>query len=197
MMREPEDDYIDIETPGQKVRLLALIWGFAEAIVFFVAPAVLVSYVALRHGVFQGLFIGVFVTGAATLGGVILYVAAGYQYAEIQGVLLQVPGVTAEGFRFARAEMKALDALAVLSAAYNTLVPFKLFAAEAKAAGVPAVTFILATLFHYLSRVFLAALVAGTAGLILKHFVRRRTLVAIWAAVWIVAYALYFGRFYF
>ena len=196
MRPDADEDYIDIATPGLRMRFLALIWGFAEANLFFLAPSILISYVALRHGVFQGLFIGVFVTGAATMGGLVLYMAAGYQYAEIQAVLLQVPGVTADGIRAARADLKSIDALAVLAAAYNSFTPYKVFALEAKAAGVPAFTFVLASFFHYMSRAFLAALVAGAAGMVLKFFLPRRVLILIWAGVWVVAYGLYFGRFY-
>lgn len=191
-----DDETIDIETPGMLLRFLALVWGLAEATLFFLAPSILVSYVALRHGVFQGLFVGAFVAGGATLGGILLYLASSYQQAEVQALLLQLPGVNVEGLRQALTAMQKLDALAVLASAYNSLVPYKVYAAEAKAAAVPGFTFGLATIFHYLSRVFLAALIAGGLGMVLKYFLRRRTIVAIWAMIWIAAYGLYFGRFY-
>lgn len=189
---EMQDPLPPLRWPG---KIVAAVWAFADATVFFIVPDIWLTYVGLKHGTFAALLAGLFVTLGGVIGGLALFFFASSEPAEARNILLMLPAVNAEALQDARALLARWDAIAVVGNPYS-LMPFKVLAVEAPAAKVQPLLFGLATFFAYLSRAFLIALIAGFLGWLFRRTFGVRRLV-IWAMLfWAVMYALFFVRFY-
>lgn len=62
--------------------LMAGIWGFAEATFFFIIPDVILTLIAM-HGLRRGMTACLIALFGAMLGGIVIYFAATYDFAEI------------------------------------------------------------------------------------------------------------------
>jgi membrane protein YqaA with SNARE-associated domain len=177
---------------GMGVAALALLfaWGFAEATVFFVVVDVAVSWIALRRGLKQGLAAAVAAAAGALAGVALLYAWAAREPAAGLALVDAVPFVTAELIQGMRADLAERGVVAVFAAA-ATGVPIKIAAALAPGAGIAPAPFLLAAAVQRLGRFAAVALLAAVLVRFLRRRLSERTLLALWAAFWILFYALY------
>lgn len=171
---------------------LALIWGAAEALFFFIVPDVLTSRAALRSGRLGALSCLTALAGAL-FGGALLYLATlspewreGYLRA-----VDRIPGVNAGIIELARADLAADGGWALFAGATDG-IPYKLYAAQAGAAGVGFAWFMAATLAARLGRF---ALVTGAVWAINRGLAGRlglRPRLWLHAAAWMLFYGFYF-----
>ncbi|MCA1299950.1 hypothetical protein [Stappia indica] len=177
---------------GNKLAFLAAaLWGFAEAIVFFTVPDVLLSFLAqtsLRRALIASLWT---VVGACT-GGALLYVLALSHPDAADALLLAVPGVFPE--LIARAGT-LLDGglLPGLVTGSLTGVPYKIFAVEAARSETPLALFLLASLPARLLRFTLSCLASWLIFAKLLAGVSLWTRRLLLAAFWLVFYAAYYA----
>jgi membrane protein YqaA with SNARE-associated domain len=171
-------------------RLLAALWGFAEATLFFIVPDVLLSWLALRDRRTALVACG-FALGGALAGGLLMYAwgAAG-PAAAVQAVE-QVPAIGADMLARVRGELAQQGAWATLFGPISG-TPYKTYAIQAHGAGVSVWAFALVSVpargLRFVLVALLAEFVARRAFPRLGLHARRMVL----AAVWIAFYAFYF-----
>jgi membrane protein YqaA with SNARE-associated domain len=101
-----------------------------------------------------------------------------------------VPFVTTELIDSLRADLREQGVVAVLVAG-ATGVPIKIAAALAPGLGMAPAPFLLAGAVQRVARFTAVALLAGGIASMLRRRVSQRTLLALWAAFWVLFYALY------
>jgi membrane protein YqaA with SNARE-associated domain len=169
----------------------ALLWGFAEATVFFIVPDVLLTLVALvapRRAVAAI----VAALAGAMAGGALMHRHAAVDPAAARALVDAVPAVTAAVLERARALLADGLFEGMVRGSVSGL-PFKIFAVETGAEGGGLGAFLAAALPARALRFALA--VAATRALALTVFRKLpiRGLIAVWAVFWIVLYAVYFS----
>lgn len=176
--------------PG-RLDLAAFLWGLAEASVFFVVPDVLLTATAVAGRHRAALFACLWATGGALLGGAAVYLAAVRDAETVLSVIGSVPAISPAMIEDVRADL-AHDGLAALFLGALTGVPYKIFAAQAPAAGIGLGAFLLASLPARLGRFVLTVAIAAMLDRILARRILRRTRLALLAGLWLVLYAFYF-----
>jgi membrane protein YqaA with SNARE-associated domain len=169
---------------------LALVWGFAEATVFFIVPDVLISRVALRD--LRGALVasGWALVGSL-LGGTVLWFAATH---GAVGPLLRgfayLPGISLDLIAHTGQALYDTGARAILTGGFIGQ-PYKLFAAHAGAQEMALSSFLAASAAARLLRFAASALLGRLAGRALQNqpvSVMLRLHLLAWAAF----YLLYF-----
>ena len=178
---------------GRPGLLLALAWGFAEATVFFVIPDVFLSYVAILdwRSTWRHILAAI---GGALLGGAMLFHWSRVDPQMARSVVARVPFITEEMFARAAESLKVHGLTGIFIGSFSGL-PYKLYAVEAPTYFSSA-EFLLATPPARFVRFFLVWMGFGAAGAWLKknYAVRTSRLAKIHAFLWIVSYAIYWGR---
>jgi len=168
----------------------ALVWGFAEATLFFIVPDVLLTLVAViapRRAVAATLA----ALAGAMAGGALMHRYAAADPAAARALVDAVPAVTGAVVDRARALLAGGLFEGMVRGSVSGL-PFKIFAVETGAEGGGLGVFIAAALPARALRFALAVTVTRTLVLTVFRSVPHRGQIAIWAAFWIVLYAVYF-----
>lgn len=171
---------------------LALAWGFAEAVLFFVIPDVWIGYVAL-HGLRQGLLAGAWALAGALAGGAVVYLAAHHDPLRVLSLYEQLPAI--DGGLVFRA-IGHLDVSGGPGMVFGgfTGVPYKLYAASAEAAGMALPVFLSWSALARGLRFAAFALAAGLLARWLRPRIGTAKLRAAWLAACVAGYALYWTR---
>ena len=170
----------------------ALLWGFAEATLFFIVPDVWISFVAMRRGWKTGVLAACLACIGALIGGAIMYAWGSRDAATARHVLDMIPAISPGMIWMTGYEMRDLGLVSMILGAF-TGVPFKIYAVEAGALKAGLTPFLLMALAARLTRFVLAALFAAVAAQGLRHFLSERTILLLLAAFWILFYAWYFA----
>lgn len=169
----------------------ALLWGFAEATVFFIVPDVLLTLVAMIAP--RRVVVAVLAALAGAMaGGALMHRFAAADPAAARALVDAVPAVTGAVVDRTRALLAGGLFEGMVRGSVSGL-PFKIFAVETGAEGGGLAAFLAAALPARALRFALA--VAATRALALTVFGKLpiRGLIAVWAAYWIVLYAVYFS----
>lgn len=172
--------------------ILALAWGFAEAIAFPVVPDVLLGIFALaapRRAV--PVFLAA--VGGALVGSVVLAALAAADPAAIRGLLLTLPGIHVGMLDDAARATASGDPLAL--ALFGPGTPLKVYTAAwiAGAGSVPGL--LLAIAINRVTRIVPGVATLAIAGIVAPGWVRRhgRAVTLGYAAFWIGLYAWYWA----
>lgn len=76
----------------KRINLLAFLWGFAEATLFFIVPDVLLSLVGLQN-LRKGTIAAIYALFGAVLGGIAMFVWGMWQLERIVVVLDSIPAI--------------------------------------------------------------------------------------------------------
>lgn len=169
----------------------AAVWGLAEATVFFIVPDVLLTFLAqtsLRRVLAASLAAAL----GALAGGAVLY---GFVLAapETASAMLQaVPDVSPELVSRVAALLDGGLFTGLVAGAFSG-APYKLFAEEAAATGVPLSTFLLASLPARLLRFSLAGVASWLIFAKLLGGLSLRTRRWLLAGFWLLFYAAYYA----
>jgi membrane protein YqaA with SNARE-associated domain len=175
--------------------LAAFVWGVAEGTLFFVVPDVLLTWIALRDRR-RALDACLAATAGAVCGGLLMAVLGHAHPHAMLAWLDKVPAVNAHLIDQARSAMHRHGGLALLEGAFSG-VPYKLFAAQARAAGLSLPALLIWTVPARLSRFVLLTLVANAVARWLRPRTHHGVVVAVWALGWSVNYALYWSLLHF
>jgi membrane protein YqaA with SNARE-associated domain len=171
---------------------LTLLWGLAEASVFFVIPDVVICFITLRYGFRQGLWAVAAAIVGAMLGGVIAYVWGQTDIVGARAYFDSLPAISAPTIARAGREILADQPLFLLMKGAFTSVPYKLYASEAGAAGMSLQQLMLMTPVVRLPRFFIAAVVtAMVAKVVPTSWLKHKYWVL--AGFWIMFYAAYWS----
>jgi membrane protein YqaA with SNARE-associated domain len=172
--------------------VLAHLWGFAEATLFFVVPDVLLSAIVLRSR-----SLALQATGWATLGALIggtcLFVWGDRDPGEARRVLARVPAVSERMISQVRTEIAQQGGQALLQGPING-VPYKVYAVEAGAARLSPGLFLLISVPARLMRFVAVVLLAD----VVKRALERKAVgtaaqAVILGVAWLVFYAAYWA----
>lgn len=172
----------------------SLVWGFAEATLFFVVPDVIVGAVAIfspRKAAWAGLA----AVGGAILGGAILFAWAQSAEASATSAVDAVPAIHSWMFSEAGTALREHGGITVTAAAF-TGIPYKVVALEMTTQGWSLPSLMAWTIPGRGLRFGLVAGVAGLFGFLAAGWIRRRRrlVLGVWLAIWVAIYAEYWAR---
>lgn len=172
--------------------IAALIWGFAEATLFFLVPDVLLTGYAMRSFK-RALSACLYAAAGAALGGFLLALLAGWEPDMVRAVLLTVPGISEDSLTTAR-DLLDLGLLPGLITASFTGQPYKTLAFEAAGAGVSPFWLALITPLARLPRFLLASLAAAALSALVDDRLTPAAKFSLWALFWLGFYSFYLSR---
>jgi membrane protein YqaA with SNARE-associated domain len=176
---------------GALLTVAAFAWGLAEATLFFLVPDILLTYIVIyRPRLFWRAFAATLV--GALIGGAILYNAGQHRPDASLQLLARIPAVTPGLIEQAGDDLqrKGLPALLIGSL---TGTPYKLYAAQAHAAGIGLAAFLI---FSIPARAARWLLLCGATWLIAKTIPERygtKPAVLILSLIWLTTYVVYFS----
>lgn len=170
----------------------AFMWGSAEGAFFFIVPDVLLTYVAIKHGWRRAMWCAIAAAFGALEGGVIMYLWSLYYPDSMIFRLERTTAISRPMIDLAYAQMRETPFWSMLIAGF-TGMPFKLYAAGAPQGGVGLGAFMLACFPIRLLRFSCSILGAAALTRLLDTRLSQRAMIYLWAAVWVVFYALYWS----
>jgi hypothetical protein len=170
------------------VKALALLWGFAEATLFFVVPEVLITWVALDR-LRLALDACLLALAGALVGGVLMYSWGAARNDQAVAAVDLVPAVSHDMLAAVARTLEERGPSAMIPGAFIGR-PYKAYAVQAPGAGIGLAAFMLATVPARLLRFVLAALMTnGLARLAAPWPEGRRR--ALLIGFWLTLYALF------
>lgn len=173
------------------VKAVALLWGFAEATLFFIVPDVWLTLLA-RERLRPALIASLYSLAGALAGGSLMYLWGRGEPQAARAVLELIPAIGPAMIERVRDELSGEGVLAVLLGPLSG-TPYKIYATQAAQAGIGAGTFLLISVPARLGRFLLVTLLAH---LVLRGVVRRWpgvNRVAVLLGGWALFYAGYFS----
>jgi membrane protein YqaA with SNARE-associated domain len=171
--------------------LLALLWGLAEATLFFIVPDVLITAIALRSRR-DALIATAYACMGAVIGGAITYLWAQHAPASLHAAFDWLPAISPELIERVPHELAQQGWIAMFIAPFSG-VPYKLFAAGAATAGLSLPLLLLLTIPARAIRFVLLAVVVSAVAARARQRLSDPAIRAIWAAVWCINYAVYWS----
>lgn len=168
--------------------LLAALWGFAEATLFFVVPDVVVGMVGLFHPR-KAIAAGLAAVAGACIGGALLFLVGDSVGDDVRAIMDAVPAVNLGMLEQARSELVEHGAKALMSGPGQG-IPYKLYVAEWSLQGGGLVPLVLWTIPARAIRIVGFGLLMAAGGWFLRSRVAKRP------AAWAVAYVATWGAFY-
>jgi hypothetical protein len=171
--------------------LIAGLWGFAEATLFFLVPDIWLTAIAVRRGLKPALLACLAALAGALLGGLAMYGWGASNPETARAVLDWVPGINVAMIAEVQTALNEDGAMAMFLGPLQG-VPYKIYAVEAAGAGVGLATFLIISVPARLLRFLLVSLVAWSISAALARHVGPRPRTALLAGAWIIFYAAYF-----
>ncbi len=172
--------------------LLALVWGFAEATLLFIVPDVLITWLALRSGR-RAWHACLWVLAGALIGGSAMWLWGRNDSAAALRALDAIPAISAEMCARVAHEIRQDGAVSLLRGPIRG-VPYKIYAVQAGAVGMPLWSFLAISVPARLARfIIIAALTVLACRVFSKAPLSARR--AIHLGLWTAFYAWYLWRF--
>lgn len=163
----------------------SLLWGLAEATLFFIVPDVLITYAAL-FGLPLALLSALFSLLGALLGGTLMY----HLGAKNSTIFPKIPGITPLMIEHVEKELVTKKDLAVFLGPIKG-IPYKLYASFSHKAGIPFWRFLLVSIPARLIRFLIAALAAHFINIYLLPSLSIWLKLTITTLFWIAFYIWY------
>lgn len=109
--------------------IIASIWGFAEATLFFFVPDIWISILALQSGR-QGLIACLYAFVGAVVGGLIMYYLGRADVQSMNKLLNKIPAIRMEDILKVQSDIQKSGATAVLFGPMSG-IPYKIYAVNA------------------------------------------------------------------
>lgn len=174
---------------------IAFLWGFAEATVFFLVPDIFLGFAAIFNWRKSLHFAAATVAGAL-LGGALMYGFAANSPPAADRVLTAIPLIDAAMVADVRLQVEASGLSALVTGPWQG-IPYKIFAVQAGAQGLPFSRFLLFTILARSERLLPVALLAAAFGRFWRDFIQRRTrlITGAYLALWAGIYLIYVLKF--
>ncbi len=166
----------------------AVIWGFAEASLFFVVPDLLISWVAMNRGLKEGAWTSLLAALGAVIGGAVIFLWSASDPAGARRTVSAVPAVSEAMIANARADIDANGWFIAAMKGPLTSTPYKVYALLAPKSGAPLAAFAPAALPVRLPRFLIVAAIFALIGGLLRDRIDRRILSAAFTAGWLLFY---------
>jgi len=172
--------------------IAALVWGVAEATLFFFVPDVLLSYIGLKRGVKDAARASLIAAIGAALGGVLMYLWSAADPAAARAAVLAVPAIS-EAMVARAADAAAGNWFTATFLGPLTSTPFKVYAILAPHAGAGVPMFALAGIIARLPRFLIVSIGVALIGRALTPRVSPRVQTWLLAGAWLLFYAAFFA----
>ena len=174
-----------------RAQAIAMAWGFAEATLFFVVPDVWISHLAMRS-LRRGLWACASTLAGAMAGGGLVYWLGQRHEAALLALYDRLPAIGQGLIARVGDQLESMGAAGLVLGGF-TGAPYKLYAAQAAAAGMGVPAFLAASVLARGLRFVLVALLAWLVARMLAAKLGERTTLKILVAFWIVFYAAYWS----
>lgn len=172
--------------------LIAGLWGFAEATLFFFVPDIWLTALAVRRGLKPALLACLTALAGALLGGLAMYGWAVADPVVARDVLDWVPAIDTAMIEQVRTALQEDGVMAMfLGPLFG--IPYKIYAVEAAAAGIGPATFLAVSVPARLLRFGVLTIVAHAISAGLSGRTGPRLRIALLAGTWVVFYTGYFA----
>ena len=174
--------------------LVALIWGFAEATLFFIVPDVWLSFVAIRRGAAKAFRAMLAAIAGALAGGAFMLLWARNDIATVWQTLDMVPFITPGLLDRVQNELVNHGILAMFTGAFSG-APYKIYAALSGAAGLNLPGFLALSLVARGLRFAAAIALTLAARQVMSRWLDRDKQTMALAGFWVIFYGVYFSIF--
>jgi hypothetical protein len=173
-----------------RASVLASLWGFAEATVFFIVPDVLLSWLALRS--YKRAFVACLsALLGAVLGGAAIWLWA-QNHADAARALFEfLPAISGATIESVQKQLTDTGLVALFLGPL-TGTPYKIYAAEAADLGFGLAIFLAVSIPARLIRFVLVTILAGAASRLLQRRYSLHTVQFVHVGCWIVFYICFF-----
>ena len=175
------------------LNLVAMMWGAAEATLFFIVPDVFLSAVGLERGKRAALVASICAAIGAALGGAVMYTWSADDPVSARNAVLAVPAISDAMVGAAQQAMNEDGWFPATLAGPLSRTPFKVYAVLAPHAGARLGIFVVATIAARLPRFLLV----GLGVVLLRRWLEPRfgikRLRLAMAVAWVILYAVFFS----
>jgi len=175
---------------SRKWHIVAFLWGFAEATLFFIVPDVLLTFLVVRFGWRAAVMPMLFCLGGAVLGGAGMYVASTHSFEVMRAVVDAVPLIPSEMISRVIAEMQGAWLPNMLIGSLSG-IPYKIYALAAAGADISLVPFLMGSAMVRPIRWIIVMAVAAGIAASLARAGWHRTILWVWAVMWGAFYLFY------
>jgi membrane protein YqaA with SNARE-associated domain len=173
--------------------IAAFLWGLAEAMLFFIVPDVLLSYVGMKRGASPAAGAAVYAAVGAAVGGAFMYLWSVVDFASARDAGFAVPAIGADMGARAREAMAEQGWFAATLLGPLSSTPYKVYAILAPQAGAPLPLFMLASAVARLPRFLIVGCGAALVARWLEPRIGKSRLLIVFVAAWIGFYAAFFA----
>jgi membrane protein YqaA with SNARE-associated domain len=171
---------------------LALLWGFAEATLFFIVPDVLISIVVIRSGWRRGMACALIAALGAAAGGLTMYTFAAHAPDAAQATVAAVPAIDMAMVERNGAAFAEGGYWAMLRGSFGG-VPHKIYAVAAGVQHRSWPLFLQLSTLVRLPRFFLTVLLTVIGDRIAARWLIMDGRLGALMAFWVIFYAIYFA----
>ena len=171
--------------------MIAGLWGFAEATLFFLVPDIWLTAIAARRVLISALLACLAALAGALLGGLAMYGWGASNPETARAVLDWVPGINVTMITEVQTALNEDGAMAMFLGPLQG-VPYKLYAVEAAGAGVGLAAFLAISVPARLVRFLMLTVAVLAISRALSGHVGPRFRTGLLAGAWIVFYAAFF-----
>ncbi len=171
---------------------IGLLWGFAEATLFFIVPDIYLGFVALFNWR-RGLLSLMWSIVGALLGGAVMYTLASENSHAATQLVLRVPLIGPDMLQTVSDQLSSQGLFSLVSGLFAG-IPYKIYAVQAGSQNLPILGFLLMTIPARLARILPVTGMASIAGVVLRKNVKRQTIVilSLYILLWVGIYIIYF-----
>lgn len=193
--RRARPSSLDKLATGGAALIAAFVWGFAEAICFFIVPDVLLTLVAARS-LRRAIKASVAALAGALVGGALMVALAHQMPESARAFLLHIPGINPHLLERVAGQVDESRLLAVLIGPLKG-IPYKIYAVEWGARGGGLGEFLLISIPARWLRFALAAVIARALARLIEPLTGHRAGIKemVLALIWTAFYIFYFARF--
>jgi membrane protein YqaA with SNARE-associated domain len=172
------------------IGIVAALWGFAEATLFFLVPDIWLTAVALWRGLGPALRAAGWAIAGATAGGALMHAWGSTDPAQAMAAIESLPAISPAMIESSR-EALIEHGLLQLFVGSMTGTPYKIFAAASPAADIPLILLLLVSIPARAIRFVAAILMARAIDRALTAYLSLRSRLLCLAGFWILFYAGY------
>lgn len=176
---------------AMKARFISFVWGWAEAVFFFIVPDVWLSRIVLTKPREAWIHVLLAASGAL-IGGAMIYAAGAAFFEQSKSLMTAIPAISVSMVEQAGSSLETSGPIAAMMTGALSGIPFKIYALWAGHSGISLPAFLLAALAARLARFTLVTgLTYGTA-VILRRYLPLSALLIVHAVLWTAFYGFYF-----
>lgn len=170
--------------------LLAFLWGFSEATVYFVVPDVILTYAVVKRGFRRAAPVAIVTLVGALIGGAVMHGWGESDPEAARKLLDRIPAISPQMIDAVSAQAGDRYPAAMVKGSL-TGIPYKVFAVVAGSSGIALPTFLFASIGARMLRwCLLMALTAGIVALMRRRGIERHARM-LWLTLWLAFYLFY------